>query len=87
MSVYQPLSLRISFPYTYTNKSMSGGALRGGGVPVRTEPSQQLLDDCTHNRNSKKKVGKPTLYFFLYVDSYLDSNALQSYLKCIEFSK
>ena len=30
----------------------------GGGGSVRIEPSQQLLDDCTHKRNSKKKVGK-----------------------------
>ena len=31
--------------------------LRGGSI--RIEPSQQLLDDCTHKRNSKRKVGKP----------------------------
>ena len=31
--------------------------LKGGSV--RIEPSQQLLDDCTHKRNSKRKVGKP----------------------------
>ena len=32
-------------------------SLRGGSV--RIEPSRQLLDDCTHKRNSKRKVGKP----------------------------
>ena len=26
---------------------------------IRIEPLQQLLDDCTHKRNSKRKVGKP----------------------------
>ena len=31
----------------------------GGGGSVRIEPSQQRLDDCTHKRNSKRKVGKP----------------------------
>ena len=31
--------------------------LRGEGSG-RIEPSRQLLDDCTHKRNSKRKVGK-----------------------------
>ena len=31
----------------------------GGGGSIRIEPSRQLLDDCTHKRNSKRKVGKP----------------------------
>ena len=31
--------------------------LRGGSI--RIEPSRQLFDDCTHKRNSKRKVGKP----------------------------
>ena len=31
--------------------------LRGGSI--RIEPSRQLLDDCTHKRNNKRKVGKP----------------------------
>ena len=30
-----------------------------GGGSVRIEPSRQLLDDLTHKRNSKRKVGKP----------------------------
>ena len=30
--------------------------LKGGSV--RIEPSRQLLDDCNHERNSKRKVGK-----------------------------
>ena len=38
-------------------QSLKGGG--GGGGSVRIEPSQQLLDDCTHKRNSKRKVGKP----------------------------
>ena len=29
------------------------------GGSIRIEPSRQLLDDCTHKRNSKRKVGKP----------------------------
>ena len=34
--------------------------LKGEGVGcIRTESSRQLLDDCTHKRNSKRKVGKP----------------------------
>ena len=33
--------------------------LRGGGGSVRSELLRQLLDDCTHKRNSKRKVGKP----------------------------
>ena len=35
------------------------GGEGGGGGSVRIEPLQQLLDDCTHKRNSKRKVGKP----------------------------
>ena len=31
----------------------------GGGGSTEIEPSRQLLDDCTHERNNKKKVGKP----------------------------
>ena len=31
---------------------------RGGGS-VSIEPLRQLSDDCTHRRNSKRKVGKP----------------------------
>ena len=30
----------------------------GGGASIRIEPLRQLLDDCTHKRNNKKKVGK-----------------------------
>ena len=35
----------------------------GGGGVVRIEPSQQLLDDCTHKRNNKRKVGKTEIVF------------------------
>ena len=32
---------------------------RGRGGSVSIELSLQLLDDCTHKRNNKRKVGKP----------------------------
>ena len=37
--------------------------LSEGGGSIRIEPSQQLLDDCTHKRNSKRKVGKPRYHW------------------------
>ena len=43
----------------------------GGGVSVRIEPSRQLLDDCTHKRNSKRKVGN------LYITEIVFSSAFQ----------
>ena len=36
---------------------LKGGG--GGGGSVRTEPSRQLLDDCTHKRDNKRKLVKP----------------------------
>ena len=36
-----------------------GGGGGGGGGSLTTEPLRQLLDDCTHKRNNKNKVGKP----------------------------
>ena len=60
------LSLPVKF-YKWLSKNFSKttskngeiGRFREGGGSVRTEPSRQLLDDCTHKRNSKRKVGKP----------------------------
>ena len=29
------------------------------GGSIRNEPSQQLLDDCTHERSNRRKAGRP----------------------------
>ena len=36
-----------------------GGGGGGGARSVKIDPSRQLLDDCSHKRNSKRKVDKP----------------------------
>ena len=43
----------------------------GGGGFVRFEPLRQLLDDCTHKRNRKRKLGN------LYITEIVFSSAFQ----------
>ena len=49
----------ISSAYQTTTKRRAENEDQVKGGSIRIEPLQQLLDDCTHKRNSKKKVGKP----------------------------
>ena len=48
----------------------------GGGGSVRTEPLRQLLDDFTHKRKKKRKVGKPKILLSFFVMEILTQESV-----------